>query len=60
VRAKILFGENESWNPILEKLLGLLKKKSWIREECGWVIVEALAQMKQKQAKYTSKKLYEE
>ena len=60
VRAKILFGEKETWNPILEKLLELSKKKPWIREECGWVIVEALAQMNQKQAEYTLKKLYEE
>lgn len=60
VRAKILFGEKQTWDPILEKLLGLSKKKPWIREECGWVIVEALAQMNQKQAEYTLGKLYEE
>lgn len=60
VRAKILFGENETWKPILEKLLELSKKKPWIREECGWVIVESLAQMNQKQGEYTLNKLYEE
>lgn len=59
VRAKILFGSNGRWNDILEKLLGLAKKKPWIREECGWVIVEALAQMGQSQAEYTLKQLYD-
>lgn len=60
VRAKILFGDNETWSPILMKLLELSKKKPWIREECGWVIVEALAQMKQEQAEYTLDKLLED
>jgi DNA polymerase phi len=60
VRAKILFGSKETWNPILGKLLELAKKKPWIREECGWVIVEALAQMSQKQAEYTLNKLHDE
>jgi DNA polymerase phi len=31
VRAKILFGDNDSWHPILEKLLDLAKKKAWRR-----------------------------
>jgi DNA polymerase phi len=60
VRANILFGERETWNPILEKLLELSKKKPWIREECGWVIVEALSQMNQAQAEYTLNKLFDE
>lgn len=60
VRAKILFGENENWNPILQKLLELSKKKPWIREECGWVVVEALTQMNQQQAEFTLNKLYED
>jgi hypothetical protein len=53
VRAKILFSENERWRTILEKLLDLAKKKPWIREECGWVVVEALGQMNQSQAEDT-------
>jgi DNA polymerase phi len=55
VRAKILFSDNdnERWSTILEKLLDLAKKKPWIREECGWVVVEALGQMKQRQAEDT-------
>jgi len=57
VRAKILFGPDSRWDDILEKLLGLSKKKPWIREECGWVIVEALTQMNQSQAEDTLKQL---
>jgi len=53
VRARILFSENERWSTILEKLLDLAKKKPWIREECGWVVVEALGQMNQSQAEDT-------
>lgn len=58
VRAKILFEDNEMWLTTLEKLFELSKKKPWIREECGWVIVEALAQMNQSQAEITLEKLY--
>ena len=57
VRAKILFGASDHWSEILNKLLGLAKKKPWIREECGWVIVETLAQMGQSQAEYTLEQL---
>lgn len=57
VRAKILFSDDERWNIILDKLLGLSKKKPWIREECGWVIMEALPQMSQSQAESTLTKL---
>ncbi|TVY15974.1 DNA polymerase V [Lachnellula arida] len=57
VRSNILFGATVHWNEILDRLLGLAKKKPWIREECGWVIVEALAQMSQSQAEYTLEQL---
>ncbi|TAQ89216.1 hypothetical protein B7494_g2456 [Chlorociboria aeruginascens] len=59
VRAKILFREEVHWNIILGKLLDLSKKKPWMREECGWVIVEALAQMEQAQAEFTIKELHD-
>lgn len=59
VRANVLFEENDNWNAILEKLMELAKKKPWIREECGWVIMEALAQMKQVQAEHTLRVLYD-
>jgi len=58
VRAKVLFENDEMWNVILGKLLELAKKKPWIREECGWVIVEAVAQMSQGQAEFTLESLY--
>ncbi|KAE9381910.1 putative DNA polymerase V [Stipitochalara longipes BDJ] len=59
VRAKVLFEDENRWDTILGKLLELAKKKPWIREECGWVIVEALAQMDQSQAESTLEFLYD-
>lgn len=61
VRAKILFGEEWEvrWSMILDSLLKLAEKKPWIREECGWVVVEALDQMEQVQAEMTIQKLVE-
>jgi DNA polymerase phi len=59
VRAKVLFEDENRWNTILGKLLELAKKKPWIREECGWVIVEALAQMDQNQAEQTLESLHD-
>lgn len=53
VGAKILFGEDNKWNIILQKFLELANKKSWTREQCGWVIAGALSQMNQSQAEYT-------
>ena len=53
VRAQILFEGDQKWNFVMEKLLELSKKKPWIREECGWVLVEAIAQMNQGQAEHT-------
>ncbi|PQE31882.1 hypothetical protein CJF32_00008808 [Rutstroemia sp. NJR-2017a WRK4] len=53
VRSKILFTVDGRWERVLEKLLELSNKKSWTREECGWVIMEALEQMQQKQAEFT-------
>ncbi|KAF7900236.1 uncharacterized protein EAF01_007538 [Botrytis porri] len=57
VRSKILFSVDGKWELILDKLLDLSSKKSWTREECGWVIMEALEQMNQEQAESTLKKL---
>lgn len=59
VRAKVLFKDKSRWDSVLGKLLELSKKKPWIREECGWVIVEALAQMSQSQAEHTLESLYD-
>jgi len=57
VRAKVLFEDETRSDTVLGKLLELAKKKPWIREECGWVIVEALAQMDQSQAESTLESL---
>ncbi|KAK6609822.1 DNA polymerase v [Botrytis cinerea] len=57
VRSKILFSIDGKWELVLDKLLDLSSKKSWTREECGWVIMEALEQMNQDQAESTLKKL---
>ncbi|KAK0108516.1 DNA-directed DNA polymerase [Cadophora gregata] len=58
VGAKILFGEDNKWNTILQKFLELAKKKPWTREQCGWVIAEALSQMDQIQAEYTLEQIH--
>ncbi|APA05757.1 hypothetical protein sscle_01g005270 [Sclerotinia sclerotiorum 1980 UF-70] len=57
VRSKILFSIDGKWELVLDKLLELSSKKSWTREECGWVIMEALEQMDQDQAESTLSKL---
>lgn len=60
VRAKILFeNEEDRWNKVFDILLQLAMKKPWIREECGWVVVEALEQMDQSQAERTLERLQE-
>lgn len=53
VGAKILFAEDDKWNTILQKFFELAKKKPWTREQCGYIIAEALSQMHQEQAEYT-------
>ncbi|RDW85130.1 hypothetical protein BP6252_02720 [Coleophoma cylindrospora] len=59
VQAKILFSDKSRWTTILDKLFDLAKKKPWTREECGWVIVQALEQMNKAQAEVTLEKLFE-
>jgi DNA polymerase phi len=60
VRAKMLFRiGGERWEKPLEMLLQLAEKKTWMREECGWIIVEALPQMEQKHAEDTVQKIYD-
>lgn len=61
VRARICFGAEGDgrWSRVLAELLGLAIHKSWIREECGWVVVEAIAQMNQAEAELTLEKLCE-
>ncbi|KFY25934.1 hypothetical protein V493_04360 [Pseudogymnoascus sp. VKM F-4281 (FW-2241)] len=60
VRAKILFsGDEKRWEVVFDSLIYLCGKKPWLREEVGWVVVEALAQMSQSQAEATLQRLFE-
>ncbi|OBT61708.1 hypothetical protein VE03_09412 [Pseudogymnoascus sp. 23342-1-I1] len=60
VRAKILFsGDEKRWEVVFDSLIYLCGKKPWLREEVGWVVVEALAQMSQTQAETTLQRLFE-
>ncbi|KAH6610546.1 dna polymerase v [Trichoderma cornu-damae] len=57
VKSRTLFSEPSRWNTILEELLKLSSKKVWLKPQCGWVLVQALQQMDQVQAKDTLEKL---
>ncbi|KAM0427501.1 hypothetical protein ACHAPT_007461 [Fusarium lateritium] len=59
VRAGILFRDLSRWNTVLELLLKLANKKVWLRSQCGWVIVQSVEQMKQKDAEATLEKVSE-
>jgi DNA polymerase phi len=60
VRARVLFVDGEErWEKVFEYLLHLAKKKPWMREECGFVIVEALEQMQQQQAEEMVRRIQE-
>ncbi|RDA89284.1 hypothetical protein CP532_0566 [Ophiocordyceps camponoti-leonardi (nom. inval.)] len=49
VRSGILFCDVSRWDRILDLLFKLGSKKSWLRPQCGWVMVQAMAQMDQEQ-----------
>ncbi|RKU40610.1 DNA-directed DNA polymerase [Coniochaeta pulveracea] len=53
VRAGILFKEKARWLAVLDLLLKLSEKKVWLRPQCGWIIVQAVRQMKPKLASTT-------
>ncbi|KAK7425672.1 DNA-directed DNA polymerase [Neonectria magnoliae] len=53
VRADILFSDASRWNAVLDLLLRLANKKVWLRSQCGWVIVQSIEKMSQKDAKTT-------
>ncbi|KAJ4314082.1 DNA-directed DNA polymerase [Fusarium piperis] len=59
VRADILFRDISRWNTVLDLLLKLATKKVWLRSQCGWVIVQSIEQMKQKDAEATLEKVSE-
>lgn len=57
VRATVLFNSADGrWEKICESLIQLAKRKPWMREECGWVVVEALGQMMHLDAEATLEK----
>lgn len=60
VRAGILFVDKSRWMSVLDILLGLSAKKSWLRSQCGYVVVQAVSQMKKKVAELTLQKLADE
>lgn len=60
VRAGILFADKSRWLSVLDLLLKLAAKKSWLKSQCGFVIVQAISQMKKKFAENTLEKLAEE
>lgn len=57
VGAKVLFGDDDKWNTILQKFIELATRKPWTREQCGWAITKALSQMSQSQAEFTLQQL---
>ncbi|PHH64527.1 hypothetical protein CDD81_4306 [Ophiocordyceps australis] len=59
VRSQTLFLDDQRWYSILDLLLKLAEKKSWMRPQCGWLLVQALEQMNQGQARATMLKLDE-
>ncbi|KAI0546537.1 DNA polymerase phi-domain-containing protein [Xylaria curta] len=56
VEAKIIFADSTRWPKVLDLLLEMAQKKVWIRSHCGWVIVECLPQMGQKDAEAALRK----
>jgi DNA polymerase phi len=60
VRAGILFTDKARWLSVLDLLLKLSTKKSWLKPQCGYVVVQAVSQMKKKLAEATLEKLAEE
>ncbi|KAI9876926.1 MAG: DNA-directed DNA polymerase [Pleopsidium flavum] len=45
IKSLILFNSSEShkhWRQILDLIYELAEKKPWLREECGWIIYEAI------------------
>ncbi|KOS16594.1 DNA polymerase V [Escovopsis weberi] len=57
VKSRTLFAEPSRWAVILEELLRLGNRKVWMRSQCGWVLVQALEYMSQKQARSLLEKL---
>jgi len=59
VRSGILFSDKRRWLAVLDLLLGLAQKKSWLKSQCGYVVVQAISKMKKKLVEKTLEKLVE-
>ncbi|KAK3393469.1 DNA polymerase phi-domain-containing protein [Podospora didyma] len=53
VRSGILYSDKSRWFAVLDLLLKLAQKKSWLKSQCGFVIVEAISHLKRKHAEKT-------
>lgn len=45
IKSAILFHDSngfQSWSEVLDLILGLAKKRLWLREECGWILYRAV------------------
>ncbi|KAH0536326.1 hypothetical protein FGG08_006799 [Glutinoglossum americanum] len=45
IKSSILFHQNsplDQWVQVLDLIFELAKKKAWLREECGWIVYDAL------------------
>ena len=60
VRSGILFSDKRRWMAVLDLVLNLAQKKMWLRSQCGYIVVQAISQMKKKLAEKTLEKLAEE
>ncbi|KAK3396282.1 DNA polymerase phi-domain-containing protein [Sordaria brevicollis] len=60
VRAGILFTDKSRWQAVLDLVLKLSQKKSWLKSQCGWIIVQAISQMEVELAEETLQKLADE
>lgn len=57
VRAGVVAEDKEKWFMVLDLLVELSHKKSWLKPQCGFIIVQAVSQMKKNLAEETLKKL---
>ncbi|KAL2270276.1 hypothetical protein VTJ83DRAFT_2460 [Remersonia thermophila] len=60
VRAGVLFSDKTRWPAVLDLLVKLASKKTWLKSQCGYVIVQAVAQMDKKDAEKTLEQLAQE
>ncbi|KAL1842081.1 hypothetical protein VTJ49DRAFT_6063 [Mycothermus thermophilus] len=60
VRAGVLFSDKTKWPAVLDLLVKLASKKTWLKSQCGYVIVQAVAQMDKKAAEKTLERLAQE